>query len=108
MTMQEAVHETALKLDEDRPGWEKRIDKERLNIALPKDCIGGQLYDTFGEALKALGIEKASWGGLGLPLGTQNPRYEWKRLKQCWIEEIECRLLADELQGVRTEETAVV
>lgn len=105
--MKEAVHESALKLDELKPGWEERIDRERLNMASGRECILGQEYPTFSEGLEAMGVSKASEGGCGLPSSTENPRLEWKNLQALWIEQIECRLFATELEGAKSEEIAV-
>lgn len=107
MTMKEAVRETALKLDWDRPGWEECIDADRLNIASAKNCILGQVYGGFGKGLEALGIRVGAEAGVSLCMGSKTPRQDWHRLRALWLEEISVRRSGDELEGARSEEMAV-
>ena len=107
--MREAVHKSALMLDIHEPGWENHIDKERLNLAFGDDCILGQLHGCYVHGAVKLGIKDGKEWGFIL---ARDPRFEetsltWQDLKELWIEEIECRILATEAAAM-VEEMAVV
>lgn len=38
-------------LDDQRPGWRDEVDTERLDMRLPHDCIVGQLYGNYWQAV---------------------------------------------------------
>jgi hypothetical protein len=44
LTPEQRVANGAAWLDEDRPGWESKIDLARLDIASGIDCICGQVF----------------------------------------------------------------
>jgi hypothetical protein len=100
MSMKEAVRETALKLDRNMPGWEKCIDEDRLNIASSKHCMFGQLYGNFSKGLKRLGIPAGYEAGVALTMGSKTPHEDWARLKELWLQEIDLRIFAEELERV--------
>lgn len=52
----EVARGTAL-LDEKVPGWRERISLDRFSITGCWECILGQLYGGYGEALRVLGFE---------------------------------------------------
>lgn len=51
------VLDAACLLDEHNPGWRKKIDLGRLDIASPCNCIMGQLYRRPGASGYKEGIE---------------------------------------------------
>ena len=42
-------------LDWEAPGWEQRVDVERLNIAFDCDCVLGFVYGSYWSGLEMLG-----------------------------------------------------
>jgi hypothetical protein len=53
-TIQERVSAGARALDALNPGWEYKINLDRLNVASPENCVLGQLYAHYGDAPDAL------------------------------------------------------
>ena len=50
-----SIEEAAIMLDRVKPGWENKIDVERLNMGEYDRCILGQLYDGhYNEGIKEL------------------------------------------------------
>ena len=54
-------------LDERRPEWRGEIDRNILDLASQTDCILGQLYGHYRDALPALGMygDRAKQAALG-------------------------------------------
>lgn len=52
-----AVRATAARLDELRPGWWDVVDLVRLDMRSCRDCVGGQVYGYYVDALDALGTD---------------------------------------------------
>ena len=53
----ERVERGATLLDKKRPGWEKEIDLDNLDMREPKCCIVGQLHEgQFAMGLSQLGL----------------------------------------------------
>ena len=61
----EAVERGAALLDEKMPGWESRIDVQRLNIASANDCIIGQLYGRYWLGCDSLDLNYFGGAALG-------------------------------------------
>ena len=55
-TIAERVAAGAAFLDEREPGWDKRIDLDKLSIGSGCNCVLGQLYQGFGLGLVATGL----------------------------------------------------
>lgn len=55
-TIPERVAAGAAFLDEHEPGWDSRIDLERLDLGSSCACVLGQLYKGFGAGLIATGL----------------------------------------------------
>lgn len=56
----ERVRKGAALLDDVAPGWREKIDLSTLDIGDYQQCVLGQLYGTYGEAIPALHPHLAS------------------------------------------------
>ena len=91
----------AVLMDENDPGWYAGISKSRLNMASLKNCIGGQRRGSFQEAMRVFGITDSVILGFRL-IPEQMGVFEswdeaWDFLDECWIREINRRLMADQI-----------
>lgn len=98
-------------LDANRPGWYRDVDLEILDLASSRRCVVGQLYGTYSHGVAELGLHLGSRFGFAMPasLSNMNNRLYWKDLNEAWTQEIQMRLMEDELEeaseiGVKTEE----
>lgn len=69
-------------LDERGPdGWERRIDLQRLNISSCEECVCGQLYGNYADALPKLGINSGRGYGFVMSnrASTRELQVEWER-----------------------------
>jgi len=81
-------------LDQEAPGWEKKIDLDTLDLASSSCCVLGQVYRVNQNPAFFRGIRK-----LGLAWG-DGPRYgfmvwgpgRWENLTEAWRREIRRRL----------------
>jgi len=84
------VRAGALLLDEMSPGWERKIDQDRLDMANDYTCILGQLYGAYetapgmGEPMEDLGFYLAGT----LTWQSEQEDERWNRLTELWITEI--------------------
>lgn len=109
--MIEAVQLGIQRLDEVNPGWYREIDLETLDMSSAARCVLGQLYHTFSFGKEQLGISCGRDYGFALHIYDLRVNHDlaWRELREAWIEEIEARLLEDELEaasdiGVKTED----
>ncbi|MGH9316350.1 MAG: hypothetical protein ACRD1P_04510 [Thermoanaerobaculia bacterium] len=56
-TPEDCVRRGAAYLDEHRPGWEKRVDLDTLDMSSPRHCVLGQAYAEEGAALGMTGFD---------------------------------------------------
>jgi len=98
--MSSTAHAGALLLDEERSGWEKEIDVDRLNMGHSCYCVLGQLHGNYWKGLEQLGIarhERAEELRLGFrasPRRFLQIRDPWNLLTKAWKQEIADRLQA--------------
>ena len=89
-----AAREHAIKgaqfLDEKRPDWAKEINRKRLNMTSPYNCVLGQLYGFYHYGLNALCIRTSSDLGFITPDKAQGVHFT--ALNQAWLELIKERL----------------
>ena len=83
-TIAERVAKGAAFLDEREPGWDERIDLDRLDIDSNCRCILGQLHDkSYATGRRALGL-RGHGVGLGFyPSASDSPHAltaEWERV----------------------------
>jgi hypothetical protein len=83
-TIKQRVMAGAAFLDERKPGWERKIDVERLRLEDCRACVLGQLYGSFGAGLRALDLhwpdpEKLGFYKAGLPTDSN-----YRRLTAAW------------------------
>lgn len=80
-------------LDEKKPGWESRIDIERLNLANPMQCVLGQLYGEYTVGIVELDlIGVVDRDLLGFTI-YPSPSVGWSGLTCEWKESIVARRL---------------
>ena len=87
------VKQAAKFLDENHPGWHKKIDTAKLFLKSPYNCILGQLYGGSGRAVINLCIEyreKYAFGYTNCINGMEESEAE--KLKSKWIKQITKRL----------------
>lgn len=91
-------------MDTNRPGWYRRIDRERLDMASWCDCIGGQEEGTYDDFVDVMGLEQGSDHGFTVnkqDTREMHPHKAFRQLKEMWVEGIELRLLRDELEAAQ-------
>ena len=79
------------------PGWEDRVDLSRLNMVSETDCVAGQLYDGYVNALYSLfpGMRATDKHAVAVRFGFDLPDWEgeynpeeretqWTRLREEW------------------------
>lgn len=77
-------------LDRKKPGWEQRIDLDRLKLASLGDCILGQLYVFYVTGLVSLFDDMIVSQSVshGFSLSGPFTGMEWNVLTQVWIDVI--------------------
>lgn len=85
----------AAQLDGVRPGWEKQIDLEVLDIGSGLDCVWGQVFGSYTKGLHVLGLDDKEAERLGTTL--TDPQYamgesRWVALTQAWARQVRKRL----------------
>lgn len=81
------VPEAARQLDEVSPGWEKKINKDRIIMDDPCACPLGQVFGTYSKGKMIM------WGtGAPLPYNI-SPLFNYECNKIAWLGEINQRLL---------------
>lgn len=90
VTMDDVVATGGLFLDEHYPGWFTKVDRDKLNMYDPFDCLLGQLYGTYGKGLKILKVSDPQQYGFALPEGTHCWLYMY--MTDYWKLEIEKRM----------------
>lgn len=91
-SIHDRVSYAAGQLDQVRPGWEKEIDVDQLNIGCPYRCIAGQLVGDF-ENYGRLGLKgsSASNGMQSVALEVVVARDEYRLLTDAWKHQISKR-----------------
>ena len=92
----EAVARGAALLDEKMPGWESRIDVQRLNITSYKDSMLGQLYGRYNFGLDSL---KLNYLG-DAPLGFNGTIANMDALTEAWRRLIAERRFAAQRESI--------
>ena len=108
-TLRAAVGRGAAWLNEHRPGWQDKIDLDRLALESCTRCVLGQLYGSFSEGLDVL-FDSFRMGGrppdtaefgfavrdqeYGPDLSTDQARPAYGALTALWREEIARRRAA--------------
>lgn len=75
-----SVDNGAALLDERLPGWRRHIDPDTLRLEDGCNCILGQLFGDYGDAVDILAISDPRRYGFTQP----NPRTTWERLTDAW------------------------
>lgn len=78
-------------LDGHVPGWEDRIDPERLDLGDGCDCILGQLYGRYEDGLAELRLTQYASTALGFDSRGRRAKFGW--LTRWWRQEIILRRL---------------
>ncbi len=96
MAVLEVVQSGAQLLDERRPGWYREIDIAQLDIALGSKCILGQVYGSYFEGVKAIGLACGQTAPYGFAVTFSGPAPDnYANLTAAWREEIALRRLAE-------------
>lgn len=90
-TVTERVERGATLLDEHMPGWEGRIDLERLNLASACDCVVGQLLGSYRYVYVDLYIKSGTTYGF-----ESTPPGNYSGLTRAWRKLIRARLASRE------------
>lgn len=93
MDLEKDVANEALRLDEDEPGWARRVAGPRLDMGSCADCVLGQVYGRYGLGLFRLAVRSggrfAVWAFQpGHPLHDAHSR---ARLGPLWLAEVAAR-----------------
>jgi hypothetical protein len=94
-TITERAERGAALLDEKRPGWLRRIDLGRLNLADTCDCPAGQITGSpvyltdWILVMESLGLDAP---GLPAAYGFDGPEEECEALTAAWRDLIQVRL----------------
>lgn len=111
LTIEQRVANGARWLDENFPGWEKRINIKTLDLSYGEDCICGQVFKRkareyasgFDYAYSTLFEEANSWITelvpeeqysratqvayvLGFTTGYPSSSVQWKNLQKAWVD----------------------
>lgn len=86
-------------LDRVRPGWEKKVDLNTLEIANKRRCVIGQLVGDFDRS-DSLGIPSSHEAAKKFGVVSPDDGELYPYLNEAWRNEIEVRRGADELVGV--------
>lgn len=84
----EAITLGADYLDLMMPGWRIEIDRDRLDLSSPRDCILGQLFGAYEDALGALSLNQVLAVAMGFDVAVEDPspedyldlQTEWQRV----------------------------
>jgi hypothetical protein len=89
----DAVFQGAEYLDGVRPGWEREIDLDTLDVSLADLCVLGQLYLSFKNAVITLDFSVDELVSCGfVVVGTWPVRDRYRQLNIAWAELIRERL----------------
>lgn len=100
-TIEERVAKGAALMDAKVPGWEKRIDANRLDMASCVDCVLGQAFclpkndwTIFQDAATSLGLDTYRYEDVshGFNVDQTNGDYKYEALRTAWLAEITRRL----------------
>jgi hypothetical protein len=111
---QSRVKAGAAFLDEKRPGWAAEIETFRLSLKSLCDCVLGQLYGFYEEAMSVLGLTSDRAIELGFtvevynPFSTVSPLEAFAILDQLWTVEIRSRLIQAEPMTTSDDEATTL
>ena len=104
----------ANRLDEVRPGWEREIDQDTLDMEQPNRCLMGQLYGDFATGCKTLGIDPVNRTLMGVEVpdiygdeGDYLTTLEYNKLTEAVLREVRERLVFDEQIAALADHTLV-
>src|SRR5215212_6502587 len=98
------VEAGAALLDNENPGWHRKIDCDTLRLQSCYDCMLGQLFGSYGDGILKLNLRSGAPFGFALTPriladAIQPAWKEWSILTRLWLEEIEARLLRDDIEA---------
>lgn len=82
-------------LDDQRPGWRGEVNAERLDMRMPNDCVLGQLYSNYWQAVGVRSAyspnivmrhEEAAERGFTITGKHSDPKTMWEKLTMQWKE----------------------
>lgn len=98
-------------LDGDKPGWERDIDRNTLDLSSCENCIGGQLYGSYSNLINTARVFGPDYG-FDIRFSTLsisgNKDDEWQRLQEIWESRIQNRLEMDDWVKEFDKELSVV
>lgn len=77
-------------LDQHQPGWDSTVNLADINMARTSNCVLGQVFGSYYDGLRALGLDDSSEGGARtaygfyIPTRTLDLFREYDRLGQTW------------------------
>lgn len=82
MMARERASAGAVLLDVIRPGWAERVNLERLNTESPKNCVLGQTFGDFYDAVEDYGIADPRIYGFdeSIPVGFRDLDTAWREI----------------------------
>lgn len=100
-------------MDENRPGWHKRMNIQELDMSKGDRCILGQEYQSFLGSMREIlpgmdadvqNIWAERHGFLSNDADAIQRFWEYRILTDIWIEVINARRLADEMEVITSLE----
>ncbi len=93
-------------LDENHPGWEKKIDLDTFDISECSSCVVGQAIGDYNESIRdASGVNYPEYLGWAVEHGFESPvamqysmgistnvSYGYSEIETLWTEEVKSRL----------------
>lgn len=86
------AHDGAELLDIKKPDWYRNVDKDKIAMYHPRNCVVGQVYGNYYRGIEHLGTRSCrdmgfyiSWLDFFMFLSLRNP---FRKLKKAWIREI--------------------
>lgn len=86
MTIPPNVKRGAAFLDEHLPNWRRVVDRERLDLGSSCDCLLGQMFGSFEDAVVVLDLDDKDAGWFGF---YKYGRQTWDALTAGWRRELE-------------------
>lgn len=81
-------------LDKQKPGWECMIDPDTLDLDSCQLCLLGQIYGSYWDGKRHLGIADGAICGFSVTDSTLNLSREYKFLTKTWLRVLQVRLNA--------------
>ncbi len=88
-TLTEAVQRGCAWLDSVKPGWEREIDLDGLEMGSCRHCVLGQMFGDFARAMKLFDLADEWVDAHAFDLG-ESKEFDWDYLDltETWIAEI--------------------